>query len=308
MYQRSFDTLSNREEWRKAGMLGFGEFAGTTAFLWLAFAGQTFAQNSSTSLGSDVINTSSVLFIALVYGFSYAMTLWIFLPMSGGFFNPAITLALTCVGGMPLARCLVFIVMQFAGGIVAAWLVAGMMPGKILAQTLKITTTTLVQGTFIEAFLTTLLIMTVFMLSMEKTRSRFLAPVGVGLSLFVANLAGYFWTGASVNPARSLGPAIAGRLFYRFHWIYYVGPLIGVFMSWALYETFKVTSALSPLSLLLLWLTVVQAMGLHEHLREMEQEHQAVKELYAVSGTGTRPVSKEYRLDTRGSGGLAGTV
>ena len=51
------------------------------------------------------------------------------------------------------------------------------------------------------------------MLAAEKSKDTFLAPIGIGLALFVAEIAGVFYTGASLNPARSFGPCVAGANF-----------------------------------------------------------------------------------------------
>ena len=58
------------------------------------------------------------------------------------------------------------------------------------------------------------------MLAVEKTKSTFVAPVGIGLTLFVGNLAGVYWTGAGINPARSFGPEVVIGSFPGYHWIY----------------------------------------------------------------------------------------
>jgi aquaporin related protein len=83
------------------------------------------------------------------------------------------------------------------------------------------------QGLFIEMFLTSLLVITVLMLAVEKSKDTFLAPIGIGIALFVAELAGAYFTGGSLNPARSLGPSVAARSFVGYHWIYWLGPLLG---------------------------------------------------------------------------------
>lgn len=78
----------------------------------------------------------------------------------------------------------------------------------------------MIQGVFIEAILTAELVFTIFMLAKEKHKATFIAPVGIGLSLFIAEMVGVFYTGGSLNPARSLGPCIVTVTFDREHWIY----------------------------------------------------------------------------------------
>ena len=72
----------------------------------------------------------------------------------------------------------------------------------------------------IEILLTAQLMFAIFMLAVEKHKATFLGPAGIGLTLFVDHLAGIFWTGASMNPARSFGPDLVSGNFPNYHWIY----------------------------------------------------------------------------------------
>ena len=74
-------------------------------------------------------------------------------------------------------------------------------------------------GVFIEMFLTAQLVFVILMLAVEKQKSTFLAPVAIGLTVIVDQLVGIYYTGSSLNPARSFGPdVIVG--FPHYHWIY----------------------------------------------------------------------------------------
>jgi aquaporin related protein len=88
-------------------------------------------------------------------------------------------------------------------------------------------------------FLTAQLVFTIFMLATEKHEGTFIAPVGIGLSLFVAELMGVFYTGGSVNPARSFGPAVVTQSFNSYHWIYWVGPVLGAIVASLFYMFIK---------------------------------------------------------------------
>jgi aquaporin related protein len=114
----------------------------------------------------------------------------------------------------------------------AAALVSCMFPGDIATvNTTLAPGVSIVQGVFIEMFLTSLLVFIVLMLATEKSKDTFIAPIGIGLALFVAELAGVYYTGGSLNPARSLGPAVAARSFPSYHWLYWVGPCLGALIT-----------------------------------------------------------------------------
>ena len=90
-----------------------------------------------------------------------------------------------------------------------------------------------------EMFFTALLTFVVLMLAVEKSKDTFLAPIGIGLALFVAMIAGTAYTGGSLNPARSLGCAVAARRFPGYHWIYWLGPLLGAVLASGFYWLVK---------------------------------------------------------------------
>jgi aquaporin related protein len=77
------------------------------------------------------------------------------------------------------------------------------------------------------------------MLAAEKHKGTFLAPIGIGLALFVAELAGVYWTGGSLNPARSFGPAVVTG-FSSDHWVYWVGPGLGAILAVLFYRLVKI--------------------------------------------------------------------
>lgn len=134
--------------------------------------------------------------------------------------------------GVPVIRGLVLIPSQLVAAICAGALVEAMFPGNIAsANTLLNPGTSIAQGVFLEMFFTAQLIIVVFMLAQEKSRDTFLAPVGIGLTLFVIEIPGVWTTGGSLNPARSFGCAVAGREFPGYHWIYWVGPCLGALLA-----------------------------------------------------------------------------
>ncbi|KAL1311582.1 hypothetical protein AAFC00_001699 [Neodothiora populina] len=218
-----------------------GEFVGTFLFLFFAFACHTMAIEQAGDTGSNGANSAqTVIFISLGYGFSLLVTAWTLYRVSGGLFNPAVTLGMCTAGQLPWMRGLVLFPAQILGGIVAAALIRCMIPGPIdVTRTTLAPQMSIAQGVFFEMFLTAELVFTVLMLAAEKSKDTFMAPIGIGLALFVAQIAGVYYTGGSLNPARSFGPCVAAGSFEGYHWIYWVGPFLGALISAGYYRFIK---------------------------------------------------------------------
>lgn len=221
-----------------------GEFVGTVLFLFFALSGTQVANSVNSSAGLSVAETGSnpqqLQYIALCFGFSLAVNAWVFFRISGGLFNPAVTFGMCLIGALPWVRGVLLFVTQILGGLAAAGLVSCMFPGDLNVRTTLGGNTSIVQGLFIEMFLTAQLVFTIFMLAAEKHKGTFIAPVGIGLSLFIAELTGVFFTGGSLNPARSFGPAVVDLHFEGYHWIYWVGPILGSLVAAGFYKFIKV--------------------------------------------------------------------
>ncbi|KAK6432112.1 Aquaporin-1 [Oleoguttula sp. CCFEE 5521] len=221
-----------------------GEFVGTVLFLWFALSGAQVANSIPSSAGLTVAQTGSnpqqLQYIALCFGFSLAVNAWVFFRISGGLFNPAVTFGMCLIGALPWVRGGLLFISQMLGGLVAAALVACMFPGELNVRTSLGGGTTVAQGLFIEMFLTAQLVFTIFMLAAEKHKGTFIAPVGIGLALFVAELTGVYFTGGSLNPARSFGPAAVDRTFNSYHWIYWLGPILGSILASGFYKFIKI--------------------------------------------------------------------
>ncbi|CZS91986.1 related to aquaporin [Rhynchosporium agropyri] len=150
-----------------------------------------------------------------------------------------VSLGMCLVGALPYLRGAFLVFAQILGGVTAAAIVSALLPGPLTVRTSLGGGTTVVQGLFIEMFLSALLVFTIFMLAAEKHKGTFIAPVGIGLSLFVAELMGVYYTGGSVNPARSFGPSVVTHNFHSYHWIYWVGPMLGAIVASGFYLLMK---------------------------------------------------------------------
>lgn len=190
---------------------GVGEAFGTAAFLFLAFSGTQVANAAAEAQkqagGSQhsiptAPDASSLMFISLSFGFSLAVTAWVFFRISGGLFNPAVTLGMALIGAVTWVRALVALISQLVGAMAAAGIVRALFPGTFAVTTTLGNGVSVVRGLFIEALLTAVLVFTIFMLAAEKHKGTFIAPIGIGLALFVCELSGVFFTGGMRESAR----------------------------------------------------------------------------------------------------------
>ncbi|TKA58512.1 hypothetical protein B0A53_00252 [Rhodotorula sp. CCFEE 5036] len=192
-----------------------GEYVGTTLFMLFALGATNIANLPTTSVtnsttegdaGSTVqtANTSNLLYIAFAFGFSLTVTAWCFARISGGLFNPAITLGMFLVGALSALRASILAFVQILGGITGAAIIDALTPGMSISR-----------GLFLEAAMTALLMLVILLLAADKNASSFMAPLPIGLALFVAELASVYWTGGSLNwVGPGLGSCVAA-LFYR---------------------------------------------------------------------------------------------
>ncbi|CAG9942435.1 unnamed protein product [Clonostachys rosea f. rosea IK726] len=224
---------------RNLVVLTVGEFFGTFMFLLLAFVGtQAALDTNDPSDPNAPLMPFSLLYIAASFGCSLAVNVWVFYRVTGGMFNPAVTLGLLLVGAVSPIRALCIVPAQLVAGIAAAAVTDGLLPGPLGVANALSNGTSIVQGLFLEMFLTAQLVLTVYFLAVEKHRSTFLAPIGIGISVFIAHIAGTNFTGTSINPARSFGPAVITG-FVGYHWIYWLGPCMGAVLSFAVYSLMK---------------------------------------------------------------------
>ncbi|KAH7041349.1 aquaporin-like protein, partial [Microdochium trichocladiopsis] len=226
------------------------EFVGTFMFLFFAFGGtQVVNGPANAAAGTGGItyaanDAAKLLYISLSFGMSLMVTAWVFFRISGGLFNPAVTLGLALVGVVTPLRAVLVACSQVLGGIAAAAVVQGLTPGKLNVNTKLLATANdvvgmdLARGLFMEMFMTAQLVFTVFMLAAEKHKATFIAPVGIGLSLFIAELMSVYYTGGSLNPARSFGPSVI-QGFNSDHWVYWVGPILGSLVASGFYALAK---------------------------------------------------------------------
>ena len=183
------------------------------------------------ALGSMAAFTSggNLVIIALGFGLALMIALYSVGHISGGHFNPAVSLAMRLGGALSTSDMIGYWVAQVIGAILASLTVLAMAGSDAVADTMN---------TFSDvgpAFGAEIILTAAFVLVIMVVGSQGLghARTVISLALVGIHLAGFHISGASVNPARSLGPAlVAGDLGDM--WLYIVAPLIGGVAAWVI--------------------------------------------------------------------------
>lgn len=197
------------------------EFVGTFGLVFVG-AGAIVTDQAKGNVG--------LLGIAFAHGMVFAIMVTATMRISGGHLNPAVTFGLWLANKIDAKGAGLYVATQLVAGIVAALLVKMLFPvmaGEITGYGVPriAADVSLVQGIFIEAILTFFLVSAVFGTAVSEDAPQ-VGGFGIGLVLVFAVLAGGPLTGAALNPARALGPAVVAAE-WQGHLAYWLGPLLG---------------------------------------------------------------------------------
>ncbi|MBI4608541.1 MAG: MIP family channel protein [Candidatus Rokubacteria bacterium] len=216
--------------WRAA----LAEFIATLLFIFLG-AGTVVVTGG---LMKEGLTSARLVAIALAHGFAIALLVAATAKLSGGHINPAVTFGALVTGKISLPTAIWYVVAQLVGAVVGAGLLAQVIPaaaqGNLGAHGLG-SGVSAGGGLLAEIVLTFALVFVVFATAMDPKGLGHLAPAAIGLTVLVDHLIGVPVTGASMNPARSFGPALMAGAWDN-HWIYWLGPLIGGTLAAVVYE------------------------------------------------------------------------
>lgn len=232
----------DREGWRAL----VAEVVGTFLFFFVA-AGSILAGAGVISGGGSA---PDLVAVALAHGLALGVLASAFGAISGAHFNPAVTFGVWLLGRIPTVRALWYVWAQAVGALgagVALFLVFGE-PGRAAGlgtPALGAGVTPLV-GIGVEAVLTMVLLFAVFGTTIDP-RAPKIGGFGVGLAVAGDILMGGPLTGAAMNPARWLGPAVVAGNFSDWY-VWWVGPLLGAAVAALIYR-FLLATAPSPTDL-----------------------------------------------------------
>ena len=172
--------------------------------------------------------------VPLAFGLGLLAAIFAFGHISGGHFNPAVTIAMVVDGRTTTTDAVGYIVAQVIGAIGAAALVLVLWSQAAVAGTITAPGSgfTDIQALILETVLTAIFLLVI--LSSTKHASTH-AALAIPLTLVAIHLAAVPFTGASVNPARSIGPALIGGDLSKL-WIYLVAPILGAIIGALVYR------------------------------------------------------------------------
>ena len=210
------------------------EFIGTLLFVFLG-AGSVvaFVANGPTTGSIGPVG------VALAHGVGMAVIVSMTMSISGGHMNPAVTFGLWIADRVPGKLVWQYILAQVLGAVAGAALVKAVLPrmavGVALVGTPRLASEVgFMEGVWIEALLTFFLVSAVFGTAVSSEAPK-IGGFGIGLAIFVAALVAGSLTGAVMNPARAIGPALIAWQ-WNAHAVYWIGPLIGAGVAGALWK------------------------------------------------------------------------
>ena len=222
--------FTSLEAWRAT----FAEFVATLLFVFLG-AGSVVATGALT--GGE-LTVPQLVVIALAHGFAIVLLAYATENISGGHINPAVTFAAWITKNISTARALMFVLAQLVGAVAGALLLLAAIPdaadtnlgAHALGPGVSIGT-----GLVMEIVVTFALVFVIFATAVDSGGMGNLAPLAIGLAVLVDHLIAVPITGASMNPARSFGPAlVAGE--WADQWIYWIAPLVGGALAGLVYQ------------------------------------------------------------------------
>lgn len=210
------------------------EFLGTFVLLF----GGGLAILTVIALGGGDLVPAGLVVIALGFGLALLAGLYAFGEVSGGHYNPAVSLAALLDGRISVLTFGLYLVAQVAGAVVAGLGLLWASDQAAVAATATTPGAGVGSAFLLEVLLTAVFVAVILKVTASGTMgsSAFLA---IPLTLTVIHLAAVPLSGASVNPARTLGSAIVGNT-YTDVWIYLTAPFLGAALGWLLHQLVSV--------------------------------------------------------------------
>lgn len=192
-----------------------------------------FACGTAVMTGCSVENGAAYLMTALAFGLVIVAMAYSIGNVSGCHINPAVSIAMLVSGKLGIVDFIGYVVAQFAGAIAGAGVL------KLFAPDSNLGSNGLFNGDVAPSILIEVILTFVFVLAIlgvtSKIENSAVAGIVIGLTLTLVHLFGIAFTGTSVNPARSFGPALLSGNIADV-WVFIVGPLLGGVLAALVYK------------------------------------------------------------------------
>lgn len=199
--------------------------------------GIVFAPVALSGTGRLAGSDNGLMAASWVSGLAVTAMIYALGHISGAHFNPAVTLGFASVKRFPWKEVAPYCLSQLAGGIFAAWVCAQLLGA---GRGVHLPAVDIGRAICTEAVLTFLLMLVIMGVASDKRANGAVPGIAIGLIVVVDVLIGGPVTGGSMNPARSLGPALFSKSEALANWwIYLVGPILGAITAAVLYEAMR---------------------------------------------------------------------
>lgn len=222
------------------------EFISTLLFVF-AGVGSAIAYGKLTS--DAPLDPAGLVAIAVCHGFALFVAVSVGANISGGHVNPAVTFGLALGGQITILTGIFYWVAQLLGSTVACFLLKFVTGGLAIPIHSVGAGMGAVEGIVMEIIITFALVYTVYATAADPKKGSLgtIAPIAIGFIVGANILAAGPFSGGSMNPARSFGPAVAAGNFSG-HYIYWVGPLVGGGLAGLVYANAFMSSQHVPLA------------------------------------------------------------
>ena len=196
-------------------------------------------------VGCDAVNGGGYILTALAFGLVIVGMAYCVGNISGCHINPAVSLGVLISGGMSVKDFICYVVSQCLGSIAGTGILSLIFTlGNVEDKTggfgsngLAGVNGSAVAGLIVEIVLTCIFVLTIIGVTSKKAGHGSFGGLVIGLTLTLVHILGIGLTGTSVNPARSLGPAIfAGGDALSSLWVFIVGPFVGAALAAVIYK------------------------------------------------------------------------
>lgn len=195
------------------------------------------------------LDPSGLVAVAVCHGFALFVAVAIAANISGGHVNPAVTFGLALGGQITLLTGLFYWIAQLLGAIVGCYLLKVVTGGMAVPIHGVAAGVGAAEGVVMEIIITFALVYTVYATAADPKKGSLgtIAPIAIGFIVGANILAAGPFSGGSMNPARSFGPAVVSGNFAGI-WIYWVGPLVGGGLAGLIYSNVFMNHEHAPLS------------------------------------------------------------